>query len=210
MRGKDAFYGTAIENLGITPAYAGKSRSVRRSGILTQDHPRLCGEKQFSAEQTTITVGSPPPMRGKGFQSGEGQFLIGITPAYAGKSSAITLQLLIVGDHPRLCGEKEERYCQGCDVIGSPPPMRGKVCKVCLGQIFKGITPAYAGKSGGVKKPWRLNEDHPRLCGEKDCGLLCIKSVMGSPPPMRGKVPDSCRHGVLLQDHPRLCGEKSK
>ena len=28
-------------------------------------------------------------MRGKGFQSGEGQFLIGITPAYAGKRGSV-------------------------------------------------------------------------------------------------------------------------
>ena len=45
--------------------------------------------------------------------------------------------------------------------------MRGKGVKAIAVMDDARITPAYAGKSGGVKKPWRLNEDHPRLCGEK-------------------------------------------
>ena len=52
-------------------------------------------------------------------------------------------------------------------ILGSPPPMRGKVIPPLITTVLPRITPAYAGKSGGVKKPWRLNEDHPRLCGEK-------------------------------------------
>ena len=45
MRGKAALLGDTKVNLGITPAYAGKSayRSSRR--FFPKDHPRLCGEK---------------------------------------------------------------------------------------------------------------------------------------------------------------------
>ena len=31
-------------------------------------------------------------------------------------------------------------------------------------------------------------EDHPRLCGEKSCDDRPVFVVLGSPPPMRGKV----------------------
>ena len=89
MRGKDAFYGTAIENLGITPAYAGKSRSVRRSGILTQDHPRLCGEKRQLCGAYSAEKGSPPPMRGKAIFRRTDYNYGRITPAYAGKRFSI-------------------------------------------------------------------------------------------------------------------------
>ena len=70
-----------------------------------------------------------------------------ITPAYAGKRLIFTGLLLIIWDHPRLCGEKA-RHNRGTDFVpGSPPPMRGKGYSL-LGATYKlRITPAYAGKS---------------------------------------------------------------
>ena len=45
MRGKDyADFDHTCKN-GITPAYAGKSGNVGKSGFYRRDHPRLCGEK---------------------------------------------------------------------------------------------------------------------------------------------------------------------
>ena len=51
--------------------------------------------------------------------------------------------------------------------IGSPPRMRGKAPLDASGKLRLGITPAYAGKRGGSRKKASLNEDHPRVCGEK-------------------------------------------
>ena len=45
MRGKVSEYKLNRENFGITPAYAGKSRTCWRKSRGTWDHPRLCGEK---------------------------------------------------------------------------------------------------------------------------------------------------------------------
>ena len=45
-------------------------------------------------------------MRGKGQSSGGGGRRVGITPAYAGKSSAAGGGYGQRRDHPRLCGEK--------------------------------------------------------------------------------------------------------
>mgnify|MGYP000756157952 FL=1 len=107
-------------------------------------------------------------MRGKVIKTKSVIFSTGITPAYAGKSCQQNGYDFLFQDHPRLCGEKgnrkrvcpafcritpayagksEERYCQGCDVIGSPPPMRGKVLDLLEDLCAVGITPAYAGKS---------------------------------------------------------------
>ena len=86
--------------------------------------------------------------------------------------------------------------------------MRGKAAYLAVGRLKIRITPAYAGKSTIQKH---------------------LKSVnLGSPPPMRGKVPPFIDFAVapritpayagkrttctltlsLPQDHPRLCGEK--
>ena len=52
---------------------------------------------------------------------------IGITPAYAGKSTAA--------------------FADSFQIPGSPPPMRGKDHEKTFRKISKRITPAYAGKS---------------------------------------------------------------
>ena len=72
--------------------------------------------------------------------------LQGITPAYAGKSHHPELALIVVEDHPCVCGEKLSFLCKCFSSAGSPLRMRGKV-KVREPELFSlGITPAYAGK----------------------------------------------------------------
>ena len=137
----------ASPNRRITPAYAGK-----RTTVLRESHSQW---------------GSPPPMRGKGFDADRVGVRPGITPAYAGKSCACCVPCVCVWDHPRLCGEKE--ICDGRHrrENGSPPPMRGKVTHGERRKLRRRITPAYAGKSGFQCRHNVLHKDHPRLCGEK-------------------------------------------
>ena len=70
----------------ITPAYAGKSTLLCFPAEPGWDHPRICGEKSLSGTDTGRKEGSPPHMRGKGYQLVERLQQVGITPAYAGKS----------------------------------------------------------------------------------------------------------------------------
>ena len=146
MRGKVMVRIPEGANVGITPAYAGK-RSIAFDHVFSlQDHPRLCGEKPFHTLEKYVLTGSPPPMRGKENLDSTIFLMNRITPAYAGKSCGTPETAGNQWDHPRLCGEKLTtdklpRHCRG-----SPPPMRGKVCKSCLDLIHKRITPAYAGK----------------------------------------------------------------
>ena len=86
MRGKAISDYLSDFGTGITPAYAGKSFSLRRRGCEMWDHPRLCGEKQLSANGVNEMAGSPPPMRGKADLSQLFNGFLRITPAYAGKS----------------------------------------------------------------------------------------------------------------------------
>ena len=86
MRGKVRHAVKKVVVLGITPAYAGKSSGNGNTDSRRQDHPRLCGEKDFDVLHIPGMGGSPPPMRGKGTDRAEGIADTGITPAYAGKS----------------------------------------------------------------------------------------------------------------------------
>ncbi len=172
--------------------------------------------------------GSPPPMRGKEQRTGRCAGSIRITPAYAGKSVAVAVLHFVQRDHPRLCGEKKKGGFCLCKVLGSPPPMRGKVRFQMRWRVWSRITPAYAGKSIEFLNLNLKEQDHPRLCGEKFLLLVRIPIPLGSPPPMRGKVlhviflfesdritpayagksRSSYQRNQNKQDHPRLCGEK--
>ena len=65
--------------------------------------------------------------------------------------------------------------------------MRGKAAVDCIRSCIWRITPAYAGKR--VRKDDRkiMERDHPRVCGEKETGLIQSQTPEGSPPRMRGK-----------------------
>ena len=91
----------------------------------------------------------------------------GITPAYAGKSDAACIHGAVVGDHPRVCGEKWPA--------------------ALYEEMERGITPAYAGKSFSSSSSFVLYWDHPRICGEKWFCCFDRRFFRGSPPHMRGK-----------------------
>lgn len=86
-------------------------------------------------------------MRGKGALYMRPVPRPGITPAYAGKSAHQLSNLQRGQDHPRVCGEKFESKSTLYHYLGSPPCMRGKDGLRDDAQRYRGITPAYAGKS---------------------------------------------------------------
>ena len=88
MRGKVYFQRSETAANRITPAYAGKRNAWARRKSATRDHPRVCGEKGGELAVDTDEKGSPPRMRGKGVGVQKVAALVGITPAYAGKSAA--------------------------------------------------------------------------------------------------------------------------
>ena len=89
-------------------------------------------------------------MRGKDFEVFKYDWLVGITPAYAGKRPHGGFFCKSLEDHPRLCGEKQNDKNAKANTTGSPPPMRGKGISNLQKEIQRRITPAYAGKSNLV------------------------------------------------------------
>ena len=91
MRGKGNVRLWQQHSTGITPAYAGKRLSFKNGPSMLRDHPRVCGEKASVELKLIATLGSPPRMRGKVLLFLEIVVRLGITPAYAGKSSAFVV-----------------------------------------------------------------------------------------------------------------------
>ena len=93
-------------------------------------------------------------MRGKAVIEFESSEFNRITPAYAGKRIARGRFNLLDQDHPRLCGEKSTSVEVSANVLGSPPPMRGKARFSKMSASVSRITPAYAGKRQEVNE-WK-------------------------------------------------------
>ena len=76
---------------------------------MSEDHPRLRGEKESDADIERMLSGSPPLARGKASTPWIPMMKPRITPACAGKS--YELHLIETGhrDHPRLRGEKTKK-----------------------------------------------------------------------------------------------------
>ncbi len=146
MRGKVASIFVPAISSRITPAYAGKSTKKCCCCCVSEDHPRLCGEKSPLDRIRLSKLGSPPPMRGKVSLDLDPDEIAGITPAYAGKSTSFQRLPCSCQDHPRLCGEKRLKYNFITSGKGSPPPMRGKALCPRINTGIPRITPAYAGK----------------------------------------------------------------
>ena len=106
-------------------------------------------------------------MRGKVLATLPVLVLVGITPAYAGKSNALLNLPAGQRDHPRVCGEKEAAALSEVYETGSPPRMRGKAEPIHLLNKNERITPAYAGKRLCPLVRGMQQADHPRVCGEK-------------------------------------------
>ena len=96
--------------VGITPAYAGRRSGCSAATKLTEDHPRVRGEKGFRFCAILARWGSPPRARGEEGVKRGGSLPLGITPACAGRSSVFRLFVFVPWDHPRVRGEKFHRW----------------------------------------------------------------------------------------------------
>ena len=186
------------------------------------------GEKITDETIGTIIQGSPPHRRGKVADIGLPAFPHRITPAWAGKSIILRLDVKGNRDHPRMGGEKPPVAMIAAIRWGSPPHGRGKGGKLPGRVRAEGITPAWAGKRPAPRSRQSFPRDHPRMGGEKPSDCKPTSNGSGSPPHGRGKGqhPGAGRasRGITpawagkrehprppaggREDHPRMGGEK--
>ena len=145
-RGKVSFTFWIILHSGITPAWAGKRHINVYKVCVSEDHPRVGGEKSRVAPRSDPGTGSPPRGRGKDRRKPQIRGRKRITPAWAGKSHSILVFAPVSRDHPRVGGEKRHLDILRLHRLGSPPRGRGKEVKDLREAIQMRITPAWAGK----------------------------------------------------------------
>ena len=132
-------------NLRITPAGAGTCRHGLLSMPRCRDHPRGCGDMCRQVRSESVPEGSPPRVRGHAILGPSVVPSQGITPAGAGTWLVHDETNWQKWDHPRGCGDMEDRSEGRLRAVGSPPRVRGHAIAVNLDSGSPGITPAGAG-----------------------------------------------------------------
>ena len=153
---------------GLTPAWAGNTSSGRRPISSGRAHPRVGGEHVDANALIGIPAGSPPRGRGTPHHRSDRGCARGLTPAWAGN----TIELLVdldagAGSPPRGRGTRcrRRRLAAPCRAHrrvggehtgarrrtrragGSPPRGRGTRARPPHGPLQPGLTPAWAGNT---------------------------------------------------------------
>ena len=89
LRGKQLKIYPMHFNDRITPAPAGKTRKLTLKPTVSMDHPRTCGENNWTVYKRCSGWGSPPHLRGKLKLKKSIKTATRITPAPAGKTQPI-------------------------------------------------------------------------------------------------------------------------
>ena len=227
MRGKQLLDHVVWHSDRLIPACAGKTQLRGSRWAVHWAHPRVCGENPRASPSRTFWMGSSPRMRGKPTVGVSAYTLIGLIPAYAGKTRFETARASGSRAHPRVCGENCAWCLMWAGRGGSSPRMRGKRSWTVTSVGRSGLIPAYAEKTTPAWSGPFLPRAHPRVCGENwnCCGSTLPPS--GSSPRMRGKLagaqggtgadrlipayagktPDLMQKARTRWAHPRVCGE---
>ena len=174
--------------LGIIPACAGSTRTLRGFRTGRWDHPRMCGEHYVHRPQLDWDVGSSPHVRGALRPSATIGLGCGIIPACAGSTLFCHRFFGRFRDHPRMCGEHGGVNNYNNPTLGSSPHVRGAHAMTGEKTQVYGIIPACAGSTRPNLDCPRLWGDHPRMYGEHDNQQPDAYRPVGSSPHVRGAL----------------------
>ena len=152
MRGKRSRRCRSIPSRRLIPAYAGKTAGVMGIMLMPWAHPRVCGENIMVIILACPPMGSSPRMRGKRTEASQAAASPRLIPAYAGKTTSPYSSWYASRAHPRVCGENAPNGVKNFADGGSSPRMRGKLLRAATGGRYRGLIPAYAGKTSGYPR----------------------------------------------------------
>ena len=151
-RGKLGMGGDLLEEHGLIPAWAGKTRRRSRVGGRRRAHPRVGGENRGSLLAGSFHSGSSPRGRGKRVSPKSSRQRRRLIPAWAGKTCGPYQLCWSSRAHPRVGGENDWNPRGVAVSHGSSPRGRGKQILPGVRGQPEGLIPAWAGKTPARKK----------------------------------------------------------
>ena len=173
--------------IGLIPAHAGKTTSLRTAFRLISAHPRSRGENVPASWDDPLACGSSPLTRGKLVSPSLSCRGLGLIPAHAGKTVTRWSRTMTTSAHPRSRGENASVPSSRRGMTGSSPLTRGKHDLTARKILRDRLIPAHAGKTGRQTAHQRNESAHPRSRGENHSRKERCNMGEGSSPLTRGK-----------------------
>ena len=193
-------------------------------------HPRVCGEQLINLGRHVDNAGSSPRVRGTGRRHQIRQHRDRFIPACAGNRTTISITLVSIAVHPRVCGEQVSSGSDDSSHSGSSPRVRGTGVRDKFADRRYRFIPACAGNRSSGLPRYPTTAVHPRVCGEQIALVRPLIKVCGSSPRVRGTVFRRWRLHCQIRFipacagnstqafrpcagrpvHPRVCGEQSE
>ena len=170
-------------------------------------HPRSRGENGLNEWECDDDTGSSPLTRGKHQNRRNRLPTLGLIPAHAGKTRAVTLTWTPGGAHPRSRGENETLTLRIGEREGSSPLTRGKLSVIGLVCEELGLIPAHAGKTHCSVLSVFGWAAHPRSRGENGGHVNDWSETAGSSPLTRGKLTCGYAQDVIRRLIPAHAGK---
>ena len=155
---------------------------------LSPAHPRVGGENVFEVSDGHAHRGSSPRGRGKRANCLTCTAILGLIPAWAGKTIGATVTAGGSEAHPRVGGENAGPDPRLWHWWGSSPRGRGKRCSGALRSTRPRLIPAWAGKTQYLSTRLACEWAHPRVGGENVRPAARGVAYDGSSPRGRGKL----------------------
>ena len=146
-RGKPTLVVMYFTLCGLIPAWAGKTRSPTRQAARSPAHPRVGGENVVAGLRYVGRRGSSPRGRGKPSSALRCRRRSRLIPAWAGKTACRGARGRGRRAHPRVGGENRYLHVLDNAEYGSSPRGRGKPDRSDRGRYWRGLIPAWAGKT---------------------------------------------------------------
>ena len=174
----------------------------------TAVHPRIRGERPYTAHASERSAGSSPHTRGTPgpleFTRPAARFI----PAYAGNAWSASSSRARRSVHPRIRGERKSCCADRSFRRGSSPHTRGTPAGLDAGAAMTRFIPAYAGNAQWIRKRCREPPVHPRIRGERLHSCSHTGQCFGSSPHTRGTRVVSKNYLCCNPVHPRIRGER--
>ena len=135
---------------------------------------------------------------------------MGITPAYAGTTLGLYLQMRLTGDHPCICGDYNNSLFSSKYNLGSPLHMRGLPQSHLGHPLLQGITPAYAGTTAKIVEEVMTDMGSPLHMRGLLLDISFVSNVSGITPAYAGTTCQIINPSIYTRDHPCICGDYCK
>ena len=227
-RGTQSFSLSIIIPWRFIPACAGNAWMNPVNWRESSVHPRMRGERTVVSRSTSAAVGSSPHARGTRHPGRNDWRCTRFIPACAGNAPDSTRRIRPCAVHPRMRGERAQRFLQTVDIVGSSPHARGTPIHCPAGHFSIRFIPACAGNAETGSHVTPNETVHPRMRGERLVEGFIVTVVAGSSPHARGTprsgprrradrrfIPacagNACQSSmpsVISAVHPRMRGER--